>query len=64
MATDNKTPKLVEASSDISIKLDLEQWNIVLQCLDLTVKAGGVVNARAIIPIYDVIEQQLPAKKV
>ena len=39
----------------ISIQLTQEQVNSLLQLIDIAVKAGGVANARAALPLVDLI---------
>lgn len=39
----------------IKIELTQEQANALLQLIDVAVKAGGVANARAAIPLVDLI---------
>ena len=39
----------------IKIELTQEQFNTVLQLIDIAVKAGGVANARAALPLVDLI---------
>jgi len=39
----------------INIELTQEQANILLQLIDIAVKAGGVANARAALPLVDLI---------
>jgi len=40
---------------EITIKLTQEQANSLLQLIDVAVKAGGVANARAALPLVDLI---------
>ena len=39
----------------IKIELTQEQANALLQLIDIAVKAGGVANARAALPLVDLI---------
>jgi len=39
----------------IKIELSTEQVNSLLQLIDIAVKAGGVANARAALPLVDLI---------
>lgn len=39
----------------ITIQLTQEQANALLQLIDIAVKAGGVANARAALPLVDLI---------
>jgi hypothetical protein len=39
----------------INIELSTEQVNSLLQLIDIAVKAGGVANARAALPLVDLI---------
>jgi hypothetical protein len=39
----------------IKIELTQEQANALLQLIDVAVKAGGVANARAALPLVDLI---------
>ena len=39
----------------ITIELTQEQANALLQLIDIAVKAGGVANARAALPLVDLI---------
>ena len=39
----------------IKIELTQEQANSLLQLIDIAVKAGGVANARAALPLVDII---------
>lgn len=39
----------------IKIELTAEQANALLQLIDIAVKAGGVANARAALPLVDLI---------
>ena len=39
----------------IKIELTQEQANQLLQLIDVAVKAGGVANARAALPLVDLI---------
>ncbi len=39
----------------IKIELTQEQANQLLQLIDIAVKAGGVANARAALPLVDLI---------
>ena len=39
----------------IHIELTQEQANALLQLIDIAVKAGGVANARAALPLVDLI---------
>jgi len=39
----------------INIELTQEQANSLLQLIDIAVKAGGVANARAALPLVDLI---------
>ena len=40
---------------EITVKLTQEQANSLLQLIDIAVKAGGVANARAALPLVDLI---------
>jgi hypothetical protein len=42
-----------------TVTLSEEQAKLVMQCLDLAVKTGGLNAAAAILPIAQAIEQQL-----
>ena len=44
-----------------TVTLTEEQAKLVMQCLDLAVKTGGLNAAAAILPIAQAIEQQLSA---
>ena len=44
-----------------SVTLTAEQAKLVMQCLDLAVKTGGLNAAAQILPIAQAIEQQLAA---
>ena len=39
----------------IKIELTQEQANALLQLIDIAVKAGGVANARAALPLVDLL---------
>ena len=39
----------------IKIELTQDQANALLQLIDIAVKAGGVANARAALPLVDLI---------
>jgi len=39
----------------IKIELSTDQVNSLLQLIDIAVKAGGVANARAALPLVDLI---------
>ena len=39
----------------IKIELTQEQTNSLLQLIDIAIKAGGVANARAALPLVDLI---------
>jgi len=47
---------------EITIKLTQEQANSLLQLIDVAVKAGGVANARAALPLVDLILNAAQAK--
>lgn len=42
-----------------SVTLTAEQAKLVMQCLDLAVKAGGLNAAAQILPVATAIEQQM-----
>ncbi len=42
-----------------TVTLTAEQARIVMQCLDLAVKTGGLNAAAQILPVAQTIEQQL-----
>ena len=42
-----------------SVTLTSEQAKLVMQCLDLAVKTGGLNAAAQILPVASAIEQQL-----
>jgi len=44
-----------------NVTLSPEQAKVVMQCLDLAVKTGGLNAAASILPIATAIEQQLTA---
>ena len=44
-----------------TVTLTSEQAKLVMQCLDLAVKAGGLNAAAQILPVASAIEQQLSA---
>jgi hypothetical protein len=44
-----------------NVTLTPEQARIVMQCLDLAVKTGGLNAAASILPVAQTIEQQLTA---
>ena len=44
-----------------SVTLTAEQAKLVMQCLDLAVKTGGLNAAAQILPVAQAIEQQLAA---
>jgi hypothetical protein len=46
----------------IKIELTQEQANALLQLIDVAVKAGGVANARAALPLVDIIITAAQAK--
>ena len=46
------------------VTLTEEQAKLVMQCLDLAVKAGGLNAAAQILPVAGAIEQQLTAEAV
>jgi hypothetical protein len=45
-----------------TITLSEEQAKLVMQCLDLACKQGGLNAAAAILPVASAIEQQLAAE--
>jgi hypothetical protein len=45
-----------------TVTLTEEQARIVMQCLDIAVKAGGLNAAAQILPVAGAIEQQLTAE--
>lgn len=40
------------------ITLTIEQANLVIQCIDSTIRQGGIVAARQLLAIVDDIEKQ------
>lgn len=46
----------------IKVELTQEQANQLLQLIDVAVKAGGVANARAALPLVDLILNAAQAK--
>ena len=48
----------------IKIELTQEQANALLQLIDIAVKAGGVANARAALPLVDIILAAAQPKSV
>jgi len=44
-----------------TVTLTAEQAKLVMQCLDLAVKTGGLNAAAQILPVASAIEQQLTA---
>lgn len=51
-ATEPLPPKVVR------IELTVDQLSIVQQCMNASVKLGGMSDARVIIPVWDAIEAQ------
>ena len=45
-----------------TVTLSEEQAKLVMQCLDLAVKTGGLNAAAQILPVASAIEQQLAAE--
>jgi len=46
----------------IKIELTQEQANSLLQLIDIAVKAGGIANAKAALPLVDIIVNAAQAK--
>ena len=46
----------------IKIELTQEQANQLLQLIDIAVKAGGIANAKAALPLADIIITAAQAK--
>jgi hypothetical protein len=46
----------------IKIELTQEQANQLLQLIDIAVKAGGIANAKAALPLVDIIVNAAQAK--
>jgi len=46
----------------IKIELTQEQANSLLQLIDIAVKAGGIANAKAALPLVDIIVIAAQAK--
>jgi hypothetical protein len=46
----------------INIKLTQEQANQLLQLIDIAVKAGGIANAKAALPLVDIIVNAAQSK--
>jgi len=46
----------------IKIELNQEQANSLLQLIDIAVKAGGIANAKAALPLVDIIVNAAQAK--
>ena len=46
----------------INIELTQEQANSLLQLIDIAVKAGGIANAKAALPLVDIIVNAAQAK--
>ena len=47
---------------EITIKLTQEQANSLLQLIDIAVKAGGIANAKAALPLVDIIVNAAQSK--
>ncbi len=46
----------------IKVELTQEQANQLLQLIDIAVKAGGIANAKAALPLVDIIVNAAQAK--
>ena len=46
----------------INIELTQEQANSLLQLIDIAVKAGGIANAKAALPLVDIIVNAAQSK--
>jgi hypothetical protein len=46
----------------IKIELTQEQANQLLQLIDIAVKAGGIANAKAALPLVDIIVNAAQSK--
>jgi hypothetical protein len=46
----------------IKIELTQEQANSLLQLIDIAVKAGGIANAKAALPLVDIIVNAAQSK--
>jgi len=47
-----------------NVTLTAEQAKLVMQCLDIAVKTGGLNAAAQILPVASAIEQQLTKEEV
>jgi len=47
---------------EITITLTQEQANSLLQLIDIAVKAGGIANAKAALPLVDIIVNAAQSK--
>ena len=47
---------------EITITLTQEQTNSLLQLIDIAVKAGGIANAKAALPLVDIIVNAAQSK--
>jgi hypothetical protein len=54
--------KLLSPNMEITLKLNEQEANNIIQLLDIAVKAGGLANAAAALPIVEKIKQAAQPK--